>query len=144
MEFIFSGLLKYPSEEPLSPCFLFSCFLFPAYLPQSKTNNPPSHRMGIPSGKPDLPLLSRLHHPFPVPVKFTHFLYPVYQPRFFFPSADLGRFSYSPTISVEIWLSVLIYPINQCIYRLHYNLLLSLFQMPDTAHQTADRVLPIG
>ena len=128
MEFIFSDLLKYPSEEPLSPCFLF-----PAYLPQSKTNNPPSHRMGIPSGKPDLPLLSRLHHPFPVPVKFTLFLYPVYQPRFFFPSADMGRFAYSPTISVEIWLSVLIYPINQCIYRLHYNLLLSFFQIPDTA-----------
>lgn len=90
MKFISSVLRKYPSEEPLSPCCPF-----PAHLPQSKTNNPPSHRMGIPSGKPDLPPLSRLYHPFPVPVKFTLFLYPVYQPHFFLPSADLGRFAYS-------------------------------------------------
>lgn len=139
MEFTYSVLMKHPAEEPLSPCFLF-----PVYLPQSKTNNLPSHRMGILSGKPDFPPSSRLHHSSPVPVKFTLFLYSVYQSRFFFPSADMGRFAHFPTLSVEIRLSVLIYPINQCIYRLHHNLLLSFFQISDTTYQTADRILPVG
>ena len=85
MEFTLPALLEYPVGEALPPCPPFS-----AYLLQKTPNNPPSHRMGSFSGKPNFLPLSCPYPSFPAPVGFSHLSVSILAARPFFSLCRYG------------------------------------------------------